>query len=122
MALLHYELTEKILEACFEVSNDFGAGFLESVYRKALLLVLEQKGLQARPQVPLKVYFRGTSVGEFFADVIVEEKVLLELKAVQTLCAEHQAQAINYLKATGIDVGLLINFGRSKLEFRRVHR
>jgi GxxExxY protein len=122
MALLHYDLTKKILEACFEVSNELGAGFLESVYEKAMLVVLQQKGLQARPQVPLEVTFRGTSVGEFFADVIVEEKVLLELKAVQTLCAEHQAQVINYLKATGIEVGLLINFGRPKLEYRRLHR
>jgi GxxExxY protein len=122
MLLLHEELTRGILEACFEVSNELGSGFLESVYEKALLLALHQKGLKAVDDVPLSVTFRGAAVGEFFADIIVEDKVLLELKAVQALAPEHQSQVINYLKATGIEVGLLINFGRPKLEYRRLHR
>jgi GxxExxY protein len=122
MLLLHEELTRGILEACFEVSNELGSGFLESVYEKALLLALHQKGLKAVDDVPLSDTFRGAAVGEFFADIIVEDKVLLELKAVQALAPEHQSQVINYLKATGIEVGLLINFGRPKLEYRRLHR
>ena len=122
MSLLHYGLTEKILEAGFEVSNELGSGFLESVYAKALVVALRGKGVKVDADVPLSVKFRGQVVGEFRADILVEGKVLLELKAVHTLTPEHQAQVINYLQATGIEVGLLINFGRPKLEYRRLHR
>jgi GxxExxY protein len=121
VALLHEELTGKILEACFEVSNELGAGFLESVYEKALLVALRQQGIEARAQVPMNVVFRDQVVGEFFADIVVEDKVVLELKAVKALTPEHQAQLINYLNATGMEVGLLINFGRPKLECKRLH-
>ena|SRR3989338_3718963 len=120
--MIHEKLTEKIIEACFEVINELGAGFLESVYEKALLIVLKEKRLKAEHQVPLSVKFRGKSVGDFFADILVEGAVILELKAVSKLSPEHSAQLINYLKATGIDVGLLINFGNPKLEYRRLHR
>jgi GxxExxY protein len=119
---LHKELTEKLIEASLEVMKELGSGFLESVYEKALLIILRQKGITVRSQVPLKVSFRGEVVGEFFADILADEKVIVELKAVKVLMPEHQAQLINYLKATGIDVGLLINFGTPKLEVRRVHR
>jgi len=121
MAMLYEELTGKILEACFEVSNELGAGFLESVYEKALAIALRQKGLIVETQVPLTVRFRGENVGEFFADIIVEGKVMVELKAVKELAAEHQAQLINYLKATGVEVGLLVNFGRPKVEYKRLY-
>jgi len=120
--LLHKEVTGRILEACFEVSNELGAGFLESVYQNALLIALQQKGLQAQPQFPLAVSFRGRVVGQFYADILVEDKVILELKAVTALSPAHQAQVINYVKATGIAVGLLVNFGRPKIEYRRLHR
>lgn len=119
--MVHEAITEKILEACFEVVNELGAGFLESVYEKALLIALKDKGLKAEVQVPLKVKFRGRSVGDFYADVFVEDVVILELKAVTKLLPEHQAQLINYLKATGLEVGLLINFGNPKLEYKRLH-
>lgn len=122
MTLLYEELTSKILEACFEVSNELGAGFLESVYQNALVLALRQKGLKVESRKPITVGFRGESVGQFFADLFVEEKVIVELKAVSILLPEHKAQVINYLKATGIEVGLLVNFGKSKLEYRRLHR
>lgn len=115
-------MTGKILEASFEVSRELGAGFLESVYEKALLVALKQKGLNAVCQVPLRVKFRGVIVGEFYADILVEEKVLVELKAVSRTLPEHKAQVINYLKATGIEVGLLINFGNAKLEYNRLHK
>src|SRR5262245_1640082 len=119
--MLHEELTGKILEASFEVINELGAGFLEGVYEEALLIALRQKGIGVAQQVPLKVRFRGAIVGDFYADILVEEKVIIELKAVKALAPEHQAQLINYLKATGIEVGLLINSGRPKLEYRRLH-
>ena len=120
--MLYEELTGRILEACFDVIKELGAGFLESVYERALLIALRQKGINARAQVPLSVRFRGEVVGEFFADLLVEEKVIVELKAVRALVPEHQAQLINYLKATGIEVGLLVNFGNPRLEYRRLHR
>ena len=122
MALLYEELTAKILEACFEVSNELGAGFLEAVYQKALQLALLQKGLEAKPQYPLKVHFRGEVVGDYYADFFVEGKVIVEIKSVAGLAPEHQAQVINYLKASGVEVGLLVNFGRPKLEYRRLHK
>ena len=117
--MIHEELTEKILKVCFDVSNELGSGFLESVYEKALLIALAEAGLKAQSQIPLKVMFRGQIVGEFFPDIIVEDTVLLELKAVKALAPEHLAQVMNYLKATGIEVGFLINFGNPKLEYRR---
>jgi len=120
--MLYEELTGKILKACFEVINELGAGFVESVYEKALLTALRQKGIAAESQVPVAVCFRGEVVGQFLADIIVENKIILELKAVKALAPEHQAQVINYLKATGIEVGLLVNFGKPKLEYRRLHK
>jgi len=113
------ELTEKILGAAFEVSNELGCGFLESVYEKALLVALKDLDLTTEAQKPLKVSFRSHVVGDFVADIVVEHKVLLELKAVKALAPEHIAQVLNYLKATGLEVGLLINFGNSRLEYRR---
>jgi GxxExxY protein len=120
--MLFDELTGKILEASFEVSKELGAGFLESVYEKALMVALKQKGLNAVSQVPLQVKFRGVIVGEFYADIMIENKVLLELKAVSRILPEHKAQVINYLKATGIEIGLLLNFGNAKLEYNRLHK
>ena len=120
MELLEKNLTEKIIGACFEVSNELGAGFLESVYEKALLIALNDKDLAAKAQIPLKVLFRGSIVGEFYTDVFVEERVIIELKAVKSISSEHEAQLLNYLKATGIKVGLLINFGKPKLEWKRL--
>lgn len=106
--MLHEELTKRILGVCFDVLNELGSGFLESVYKKALLLALRQAGLAATEEVKLGVTFRGENVGAFFADIIVEGRVLLEIKAVKSLCPEDQAQVINYLKATGYEVGLLL--------------
>ena len=120
--LKHQEITKTVIGCAFEVVNELGAGFLESVYEKALLLALRQKGLPAITQHPVKVMFRNECVGNFFADLFVEGKVIVELKAVKAITPEHQAQIINYLNATGIEVGLLINFGTPKLEYKRFTR
>ncbi len=116
----HEELTHTVIGTCFEVIKELGEGFLESVYENALIIALRQKGIKAEPQVPLKVRFGGEVVGEFNADVLVENVLILELKAVKALIPEHQAQLINYLKATGMQTGLLINFGGSRVEYKRL--
>ena len=121
MKLLYEDITSKILASCFEVINELGSGFLESVYEKALIIALKQKGVRATSQAPLAVFFRGENVGEFIADLIVEDKIIVEIKAVKALAPEHQAQLINYLKATHMKVGLLVNFGRPKLEYKRLY-
>lgn len=120
--LQHGQITRRVIGCAFAVINELGAGFLESVYEKALLLALREEGLSAVAQHPIKVMFRGECVGDFYADLLVEEKVVVELKAVKAIAPEHQAQIINYLKATGIEVGLLINFGSPKLEYKRFTR
>ena len=118
----YQQITAIIIGCAFEVINELGAGFLESVYEKALVLALRQKGLLATTQHPVKVMFRSQCVGDFYADILVEEKVIVELKAVKSIVPDHQAQIINYLNATGIEVGLLINFGNQKLEYKRFTR
>lgn len=120
--LKHEEITKTVIGCAFEVINELGAGFLESVYEKALLVALRQRGLSVIAQHPIKVIFRGQSVGDFYADILVEDKVIVELKAVKAVTPEHQAQIINYLNATGIEVGLLINFGNPRLEYKRFTR
>ena len=112
-------LTEKVLEACAEVSRELGIGFAESVYENALALALKQKGLRVENQVPLKIRFRGVIVGEFCADLLVEERILIELKAVAFLAEEHFAQVLNYIKATETEIGLIVNFGVGHLEYRK---
>ena len=121
-SLKHVSITREVIGCAFEVINELGAGFIESVYERALLVALRQKGLAAVAQHPIRVMFRGVCVGEFVADIFVEEKVIVELKAVKAVAPEHQAQVINYLNATGIEVGLLINFGKPKLEYKRFPR
>jgi GxxExxY protein len=116
-----HEITEQILAASFDVINELGAGFLESVYGKALILVLQDKGLQVVEQAPIPVHFRGQKIGVFFADILVENRVIIELKAVKALASEHLAQVINYLKASGLETALLVNFGQRKIEYRRLN-
>ena len=116
--LIHQELTDQIIGAYYRVYNTLGYGFLEKVYENALKFELLDAGLKAVSQHPVKVHYRGTEVGEYFADLCVEDKIIVEIKAVEQLCEAHENQLINYLKATGIEVGLLFNFGK-KPEFRR---
>lgn len=117
--LLEEELTEKILGAAFKVQNTLGSGFLEKVYENAIVVELRRVGIGLEQQKPLQVKYDGTIVGEYLADLVVEGRVVVEIKAVSQLDPVHEAQLLNYLKATGIRVGLLLNFGQPKLKYRR---
>jgi GxxExxY protein len=116
------ELTQKILEGAFAVHNTLGCGFLEKVYSNALLFELRNMNLSCEHEVPFKVRYRETVVGDYCADLIVERRVLVELKACASLENVHEAQILNYLKASSVHVGLLLNFGKSKLQYRRFIR
>ena len=116
-------LTEQVLSAVFEVSNTLGAGFLEKVYERALLIELGIRGVRASAQTSLAVTYKGRSVGEYFADILVEEVLVVELKCVDRLANEHMAQCLNYLRASGLTRCLLVNFQQPKVEWKRiVHR
>ena len=113
------EITKKIIGCAFEVSNTLGIGFVEKVYENALVHLIRKSGLKVVQQHPIKVSFDGILVGEFVADLLVENRVLVELKAVSALANEHTAQALNYLRASGLEICLLINFGKPKVEIKR---
>ena len=115
---LHLDITDKIISCAYEVYNQLGFGFSEKVYENSMMIKLGQRGLQAAQQVPVNVYFDGRLVGEYFADILVEGKVIIELKSVAALAKAHEVQLVNYLKAAGIKVGLIVNFGE-KLAFKR---
>jgi GxxExxY protein len=114
----HADVTGLILKVFYDVYNELGSGFLESVYHSALVVALQQAGLQVLTQVAVPVYFRGQMVGDFRADLVVNDNVLLELKASQNLDRIHEAQVLNYLRATSIEIALLLNFG-PKPQFKR---
>ena len=117
--LQHAATTKQVIVAFYEVYNELGEGFLESVYQAALGRVLCDAGLGVVREQAIEVFFRGAVIGRFFADLVVEERVVVELKAMKALRAEHEAQLIHYLRATGIEVGLLLNFG-PRPEFKRM--
>jgi GxxExxY protein len=116
------ELTEKIIGCAMKVHSTLGPGFLESVYQKALAHELAKAGLKVECERPITVHYDGVTVGDFSADMLVENRVMLELKANQGLPPANEAQLVNYLTATGIEVGLLLNFGAERLEFKRKTR
>lgn len=113
------DLSYQVMSAAFEVQNTLGAGFLEKVYENALVLELSRRGLRAEPQKEIQVLYKGEPVGLYFADILVEDELLIELKAMESLSKIHEAQVLNYLKATGKKLGLLINFSKTKLEYKR---
>jgi len=117
--LKHSELTDKIIGVFYDVYNELGHGFLESTYAEALGVALEESGLSAAREVPVPVWFRGKKVGQYYADMIVAGLILLELKAARTLESAHEAQLLHYLRATDVEVGLLLNFG-VRPQFRRL--
>jgi len=116
--LFHKELSGKIINCFYTVYNTLGFGFLEKVYENAMMIELRENGIKAEKQKPIKVYYNEELVGEYFADIIVEDLIIIELKAAEGIVEEHELQLINYLKATDKEVGLLLNFGK-KPEFRR---
>ena len=117
---LHSEITDLILKAYYQVYNKLGFGFLEKVYENAMMIELKRLDLKCERQKPITVNYDGFDIGEYFADIIVNDCVIIELKAAEDLCPEHEAQLVNYLKATEIEVGLLLNFGKEPKFKRRV--
>ena len=113
------EITEKIIGCAYIVYNKMGYGFLESVYEKCLLIELRKAGLRAESQEAITVYYDNQVVGDFVADIVVENRVILELKSVRRFAKVHEAQLVNYLVATGKEIGLLLNFGEQKVEIKR---
>jgi GxxExxY protein len=119
VAVEHEELTRKIIGCAYRVHNKMGSGFLESVYENCMLIELRKLGIEAAPQHPITVHYEGQVVGSFAADLFVAGLVIVELKAVRTMLLVHEVQLVNYLRATGMEVGLLINFGEKSVEVRR---
>ncbi len=120
LALKHGQLTDRILRCAFEVANQLGAGFLEKVYENALALELKQEGLGVVQQAALDVTYKGTVVGQYTADLVVENRVIVELKATKGLDSVHEAQCLNYLRACRLEVCLLINFGTPRIQIKRL--
>jgi GxxExxY protein len=118
----HEEITKKIIRSAYAVYKQLGFGFLESVYKKAMVIELAKNGLKAEEEKPLKVHYDGQVVGDFFIDLYVESSVVVELKSAQQLSKNHEVQLVNYLKGINQDVGLLINFGSSGVEVKRKYR
>ena len=116
--LIHKDITDRILKAFYTVYNELSFGFLEKVYENALIVELKLAGLKCEQQKPIKVNYKGILVGEYYADLVVDDKVIVELKAAENISKEHEFQLINYLKSTEIQIGLLLNFGK-KPEFKR---
>jgi len=121
MELLHKELTDEILSAFYDVYNELGYGFLERVYQNSLFLELKARGYQVEAQKQIKVYYKGNEVGEYYADIVVEDLVILELKATECIVKEFEYQLINYLRGTNIEVGLLLNYGKKPEFVRKVY-
>lgn len=117
---LYKDLTEKIIGAAFEVYKNLGYGFLEKVYKNALLVELKSRSIEAKDEFPIHVYYKGENVGDYACDIYVEEKVIVELKVEKEYNPKHEAQLLNYLKATRVKVGLLLNFGEKKCEVKRL--
>lgn len=118
MEILHDDISEKIIRAYYKVYNDLGFGFLEKVYENAMFMELRSMGVFCIKQRPIKVYYKSQIVGEYFADIMVNDAIIIEIKAAEFLCEEDEHQLINYLKATDIEAGLLLNFGKSP-QFKR---
>jgi GxxExxY protein len=118
MELLHEELTNAIIKTFYEVYNELGYGFLEKVYQNSLYLELKNKGFKVEAQKKISVYYKGIEVGEYYADLLVEDVIILELKAADFIVKDFENQILNYLRGTDCEVGLLLNFGK-KPEFKR---
>ena len=118
--IVYKDLSYKIIELALKVHNELGCGFLEKVYENALMILLDREGIPTKQQAPADVYFQNKVVGQYFADIIVDNKLILELKTVDTIADIHKAQILNYLRATGIKLGLILNFAKPRLEYKRL--
>jgi len=118
--IIYKDLSYKIVELALEVHNELGCGFLEKVYENALMILLDREGISARQQAPADVYFQNQVVGQYFADILVDNKIILELKTVEAIANVHKAQVLNYLRATGIKLGLIMNFAKPRFEYKRM--
>ena len=118
--IIHKELSYKIIELALEVHNELGCGFLEKVYENALMILLGRERIPARQQAPVEVYFQNKVVGQYFADILVDNKIILELKTVDAISDVHKAHVLNYLRATGIKLGLIMNFAKPRFEYKRL--
>ncbi len=118
--LIHKELVYQVVGCAMKIHQELGYGFLEKVYENSLMHLLNKENIQAKQQYPVPVYFDSVSVGEYYADIMIENKILVELKTAERITNAHFAQVLNYLKATGIRLGLLLNFGPRKLEYERI--
>ena len=118
--IVYKDLSYKIIELAFKVHNELGCGFLEKVYENALMILLDKEGIPAKQQAPADVYFQNKVVGQYLADILVDNKLILELKTVDVIANIHKAQILNYLRATGIKLGLILNFAKPRLEYKRL--
>lgn len=118
--IVYRELSYKIVGLAIQVRKELGFGFLEKVYENALIVLLLENGIRAEQQVPIKVTFHGQIIGDYIADILVEDSIILELKAVDKIIPIHKAQVLNYLKATGLKLAILLNFGKDSLEHERL--
>ena len=121
-AVMNDPLTERVIGLAMKVHRSLGPGFLESVYREALVVELSNAGVRVAQEKRIGVTYDGAPVGDFVADILVDERIILELKAVEALHRAHEMQTVHYLTATGLDIGLLINFGAERLQFKRKYR
>jgi GxxExxY protein len=118
--ILYKDLSYKIVGLAMQVYNKLGYGFLEKVYENALMVLFQREGIQAKQQAPIAVYFEGEAVGDYYADILVEDKIILELKSVEEIINAHRSQALNYLKATRLPLAIILNFGKDGLEQERL--
>ena len=118
--IIYKGLSYQIMNAAYTVHNTLGMGFLEKVYENALMIELQKRNIKYQQQVPIKVYYEGAVVGDYMADVLVEDKIILEIKVVKELSEVHEAQLMNYLKATNLKLGILLNFAKIKVESKRI--
>ena len=117
--IVYIEISYKIVGLAMEVHSKLGFGFLEKVYENALMILFEKNEVPAKQQAPVKVYFEGRIVGDYYADILVDDKIILELKSVDKIIDTHRAQVLNYLRATGLRLAIILNFGRSSFEYER---
>lgn len=118
--ILHKDLSYKIVGLAMQIHSELGFGFLEKVYENSMMVLFRRENIMAKQQVPISVSFDGEIVGDYYADIVIEDKIILELKAIEKITDAHKAQALNYLKATGLKLAIIINFGKQRLEYERI--